>query len=161
MRRQPIAIRQIALGQPQELLMPRPCLRKHTEWRTAIAAAMLVLTAPIAVLAQGGKAEPLRIEFKRGTYSSTISESVRGDEEAEYVLAARQGQRLTIKLTSVPDKSSVFILLTEGNDALELLHDLDFSYSGVLPKTGDYFITVKRSSDAKGTSRYRLTVAVR
>jgi hypothetical protein len=159
--REPIAALEIAVLQPQELLMPRPCLRKHGRVRTAIAAAMLVLTVPIAVLAQGGKAEPLRIAFKRGTYSSTISESVRGDEEAEYVLAARQGQRLTIKLTSVPDKSSVFKLLGEGNDTLKVLHDVDFSYSGVLPKAGDYFITVKRSSDAKGTSRYRLTVAVR
>jgi hypothetical protein len=60
--------------------------------RTAIAAAMLVVVAPIAALA--AKAEPLRIEFKRGAYSATISESVRGDEEAEYVLAAKEGQRL-------------------------------------------------------------------
>ena len=51
---------------------------------------MLVLVAPVAVLAGG--AEPLRIEFKRGAYSATISESVRGDEEAEYVLGAKQGQ---------------------------------------------------------------------
>ena len=128
--------------------------------RAAIMTALLVLTAPSAALAQGGKAEPLRISFKRGTSSATIVESVRGDEEAEYVLAAKQGQRLIIKLTSVPGKSSVFKLLVEGNDTLELLHDLDISYSGVLPKTGDYFITVKRSTEAKGTSRYRLTVAV-
>jgi hypothetical protein len=126
----------------------------------AITAAMLALTGSSAVLAQGGKAEPLRISFKRGAYSATISESVRGDEEAEYVLAAREGQRLIIKLASVPDKSSVFKLLGEGNDTTELLHDLDFSYSGMLPRTGDYFITVKRSTQAKGTSRYRLTVTV-
>jgi hypothetical protein len=125
------------------------------------AVAMLVLPAPSAVLAQGGKAEPLRISFKHGAYSTTISESVRGDEEAEYVLAAKQGQRLIVKLTSVPDKSSVFELLSEGNDTLELMHDVDVNYSGVLPKTGDYFITVKRSTEAKGVSRYRLTVGVR
>jgi hypothetical protein len=124
-------------------------------------AIILVLTVPPAALAQGGKAEPLRIAFKHGTYSATISESVHGDEEAEYVLAARQGQRLTIKLTSVPDKSSVFELFTEGNDTLELLHGSEFGFSGLLPKAGDYFITVKRSTDAKGTSRFRLTVAVR
>jgi len=128
--------------------------------RAAIMTAVLVLTAPGAVLAQGGKAEPLRISFKRGSFSATINESVRGDEEAEYVLAAKQGQRLIIKLTSVPGKSAVFKLLGEGNDTAELLHDVDFSYSGVLPKTGDYFITVMRSTEAKGTSRYRLTVAV-
>jgi hypothetical protein len=122
---------------------------------TAIAATMLVPIAPIAVLAQGGKAEPLRIAFKHGEYSATISESVRGDEEAEYVLAAKQGQRLIIKLTSVPAKSSIFKLFGEGDDTAGLKQDPNFSYSGVLPKTGDYFITVT------GTSRFRLAVTVR
>jgi len=32
---------------------------------------------------------------------------VRGDEQAEYVRGAKKGQRLVIKLTSVPAKSSV------------------------------------------------------
>jgi len=123
-------------------------------------ALMSALVASSAALAQGGKAEPLRISFKHGAYSAVISDTVRGDEEAEYVLAAKQGQRLTIKLVSVPAKSSKFELLGEGSDTNELLHDLDFSYSGLLPSTGDYFITVKRSTTAKGVSRFRLTVAV-
>ena len=128
--------------------------------RAAIAATLLVPVAPIAAVAQGGKAEPLRIAFKRGVHSATISESVRGDEEAEYVLAAREGQRLIIKLTSVPAKSSRFELAGD-NDTTEPRHDANFSYTGVLPKTGDYFITVKRATKAKGTSRYRLAVTVR
>jgi hypothetical protein len=124
---------------------------------------LLVLSGSDAALAQrgGGKAEPLRIEFKRGTTSTTINGVVRGSEEAEYVLAAKKGQRLIIKLTSVPVKSSVFQLLGEDNDTLGLEHDANFDYSGVLPKTGDYFITVSRPTEAKGTSRYRLTITVR
>jgi hypothetical protein len=128
--------------------------------RTAIAAAMLVVAAPIAALA--AKAEPLRIEFKRGAYSATISESVRGDIEVDYVLGAKEGQRLTIKLTSVPDKSSAFEFF--GEDDTGHPHDTQFGYSGVLPMTGDYFITVKRPAGVagrKGTFRYRLTVTVR
>ncbi|HSV33316.1 MAG TPA: hypothetical protein VLH87_04265, partial [Pyrinomonadaceae bacterium] len=87
--------------------------------------------------------------------------TVRGSEEAEYVLSAKKGQRLIIKLTSVPVKSSVFQLLGEDNDTLGLEYDANFSYSGVLPKTGDYFINVRRPTEAKGTSRYKLTVTVR
>ena len=59
--------------------------------RTAIAAAMLVLVAPLAAFA-GGKAEPLRIEFKRGAYSATISESV----------AHRPGIESFVNFTSLP-----------------------------------------------------------
>ena len=66
---------------------------------------LIVLAAGSVALAQGGgKAEPNRIEFKRGANSTTINGKVRGDEEAEYVLAARKGQKLTIKLSSVPSR---------------------------------------------------------
>ena len=123
---------------------------------------VLFLLCAAPVFAQnGGKAEPLKIEFKRGTTSTTINGVVRGDEEAEYTLTARQGQQLTIKLTSTPVKSSVFQLLGPDNDTLGLEFDANFDYSGVLPKTGDYFISVKRPTAAKGTSRYKMTITVR
>jgi hypothetical protein len=123
---------------------------------------LLVLSTGGAALAQrGGKAEPNRIEFKRGTTSTVVSGTVRGDEEAEYVLAAKKGQRLIIKLTSVPVKSSVFQLLGPDNDTMGLEYDANFGYSGVLPKTGDYFIKVKRPTEAKGKSRYKLTITIR
>lgn len=69
---------------------------------------LLFLGASLA-LAQGGKAEPNRIEFKPGTTSTTISGTVRNDEQAEYVVSAQLGQRLTIKLTNVPAKNLVLI----------------------------------------------------
>jgi hypothetical protein len=123
---------------------------------------IIILIACAAAEAQGGgKAEPNRIEFKRGSSSTIINDRVKGSEQAEYVLAAKSGQRLIIKLTSVPVKSSVFQLLGEDHDTLGLEYDANFDYSGVLPKTGDYFITVRRPTEAKGTSRYRLTVTVR
>ena len=126
-----------------------------------ILACLLLICCPAALAQRGGKAEPLRIEFKRGATSTTINDTVRGSEEAEYVLAAKKGQRLIIKLTSAPVKSSVFQLLGEDNDTLGLEHDANFDYSGVLPKTGDYFINVSRPTQSKGTSRYKLTVTVR
>src|SRR5215510_4550854 len=123
---------------------------------------LLLFCATVPAFAQhGGKAEPLRIEFKRGTTSTTVNGVVHGSEEAEYVLAAKKGQRLIIKLTSIPTKSSVFQLLGEDNDTLGLEYDANFDYSGILPKTGDYFINVRRPTEAKGTSRYRLSVSVK
>lgn len=126
-----------------------------------ICGCLFLLAATTAIAQHGGKAEPNRIEFKRGATSTTVSGVVRGDEEAEYVLSAKQGQKLTIKLTSVPAKSSVFQLLGEDNDTLGLEYDANFNVSLVLPKTGDYFISVKRPTETKGTSRYRMTVTLR
>jgi hypothetical protein len=114
-----------------------------------------------AVAQRGGKAEPNRIEFKRGANSTTISDTVRGDEQAEYVLSARKGQRLTIKLTSVPARSSVFDLHAPEDADLGLEYDANYDYSGVLPKTGDYLIFVTRPTQTKGTSKYKLTITVK
>jgi hypothetical protein len=124
-------------------------------------ALFLLCTATPEFAQHGGKAEPLRIEFKRGTNSTTISGSVRNDEEYEYVLAAKKGQRLTIKISSMPVKSSVFEIVGENHDTLGLEYDANFDYSGVMPKDGDYFITVSRPSTTKGTSKFRLAITIK
>lgn len=156
------------VGARRYLLKENPDMKKPLSAQlaglitTVVPLSLLILLACAAAMAQhGGKAEPNRIEFKRGTNSTVVSGTVRGDEEAEYVLAAKKGQKLIIKLTSVPVKSSVFQLLGEDNDTLGLEFDANYDYSGILPKTGDYFINVKRPTEAKGTSRYKLTVTVR
>lgn len=123
---------------------------------------LLLFTATSEAFAQGGgKAEPNRIEFKRGATSATVSGYVRNDEEAEYVLTARQGQRLIIKLTNVPAKSSCFDLKGPDGADVGLEYDCNWNYSKVLTENGDYFITVARPSQARGRSRYRLTVTVK
>jgi hypothetical protein len=137
------------------------CPRQSALIRGCFLLVLLAIASVTAAAQRGGKAEPNRIEFKRGSYTTTVSGEVRGDEEAEYSLAARQGQKLTIKLTSIPAKSSVFQILGPDNDTLGLEFDANYSYSGVLPTTGDYFISVKRPTTAKGRSRYKLTVTIR
>src|SRR2546423_13628829 len=122
---------------------------------------VLFCAAQSATAQHGGKAEPNSIEFKRGATSTTISDSIRGDEEAEYVLSAKKGQRLSIKITSTPAKSSVFQVLGEDNDTLGLEYDANFDGSIVLPKDGDYFINVKRPTSTKGSSRFKLAIAIK
>ena len=70
--------------------------------------AFLLFTAAPAFAQHGGKAEPQRIEFKRGATSTSVSGNVRNDEQYEFVLGAKKGQRLSVKITSTPVKSSVF-----------------------------------------------------
>jgi hypothetical protein len=127
-------------------------------WITLVAS----LIIPFVTMAQhGGKAEPLRVEFKRGASSTTINGAVRGSEEAEYVLAAKKGQRLIIKLTSAPVKSSCFDLKGPDQAEMGLDYDCNSDYSKPLSATGDYFISVTRTSQGKGSSRYRMTITVR
>jgi hypothetical protein len=122
---------------------------------------ILILMMSAAFAQRGGKAEPNRIEFKPGTSSTTISDVVHGDEQAEYVISARQGQRLTIKLTNMPAKSSCFDL--KGPDGVDvgLEYDCNWNYSKVLPASGEYFLVVSKPSQSKGTSRYKMRITIR
>lgn len=120
------------------------------------------VVAAVPVLAQrGGKAEPLKIEFKRGTNSKTFNDVVHGDEQAEYSFEAKQGQRLSIKLTSTPAKSACFDLKGPDGADMGLEYDCNYDYSKPLPASGEYFLVVSRPSTAKGTARYRMTVTIR
>ena len=122
---------------------------------------LVILIVCAAAMAQGGKAEPNRIEFKRGTTSTIINGTMRGAEQAEYVLAAKKGQTLTIKITSVPARTAGFDLHGPEDVDLGLELDTNLSFSRRLPKTGDYLITVVKLSDAVRVSKYTMTVTVR
>jgi hypothetical protein len=121
---------------------------------------LLIAVYSTSAAQHGGKAEPLRIEFKRGTTSTTISDTISGTVQAEYVLAAKKGQRLTIHLTSVPKKSSVFDLKAPNNADLGLEYDANYDFSGVLPETGDYLIIVARPTTSPGKSTYKIVISV-
>jgi hypothetical protein len=121
----------------------------------------LLFTAAPAVAQHGGKAEPLRIEFVTGTGSATNRGIIRNSEQYEYMFRAKKGQRLTMKLTSTPAKSAVFQLLGEDQDTLGLEHDANFDVSLVLPKDGDYFVSVSRPTTTRGKSRFNLVITIK
>ena len=58
----------------------------------ATATFLVLLTSSFHSLAQGGgKAEPRRIEFTRGTSTTAINEKIKDAQQAEYVLAGKEG----------------------------------------------------------------------
>ena len=126
------------------------------------AAIAVLLVSANDVLAQGGgKAEPKRIEFKRGTTTTTVVDKIKNDEEAEYVIAARKGQRLTIRLTSTPYRSAVFDIKAPGDADLGLEYDANYTFNKILPATGDYFISVDRPTTSKGTANYKMVITIK
>jgi hypothetical protein len=116
--------------------------------------ALLLSIAPVAI-AQGGKAEPLRVQFKRGTTSATITGSIRGDEEFEYVAAAKAGQWMFVEVTSVPSDSATFIIKDPAGEE----GASHYYWSDTLAQTGDYLISISKPP-AYGVSRFTLTVTI-
>ena len=100
-----------------------------------------------------------RIKFAKGKSAATISGAViRGDRDT-YILGARGGQSMTVKITS-PENNAVFMIkaphgeyfagLGEGDDARDA--------TVVLDDNGDYRIIV---GGTRGNATYKLIVSIR
>jgi len=105
----------------------------------------------------GGKAEPSRIQFSRGSSSTLIAGSLRSAQEAEYVFAARAGQVVTIRN---PSRSFDFRVFSEQS-----FPDGDFdsspSYTFEIPADGDYNFFVRRKVGGPKRASYRMTLTIK
>lgn len=121
---------------------------------TLVAALALCLTAFAS-----GDGVTKRIIFAKGKYSATVSGAVvRGDRDT-YILGARGGQTMTVRIKSA-ENNAVFQIKDpdgtylqnagEGEDARSLTVDLPFN--------GDYRIIV---GGTRGNASYSLTVTIR
>ena len=115
----------------------------------------LLLTVVSIAVAQGGKAEPVRVQFKRGTTSATLRGTVRGDEEFEYAVAARAGQWMFVEVTSTPSDSAIFLVKDPAGEE----GAYHYYWSGTLKQTGDYLISVSKPP-AYPASHFVLTVTI-
>jgi hypothetical protein len=115
----------------------------------------LLLTIASDSVAQGGKAEPLRVQFKRGSTSATFTGTVRGTEQFEYVLAATKGQWMFVEVNSAPLDSAMLLVKNPGADD----ETYQYSWSGTLTQTGDCLISVSKPPAYK-TATFTLTITV-
>jgi len=124
--------------------------------------ALVVYTHVVALAQHGGKAEPRRIQFKRGAVSASITDSVRGDEEAEYVVGAKAGQTIHLAVDSTPRNSAVVSsLVKEGGSPVPLSNEGRGRWSARLDEDSDYVISLAKAHPDRTTARYRLTVEIR
>jgi hypothetical protein len=117
---------------------------------------ILFLSFAGAALAEGTRK---RIRFPRGSNSTTISGSVVRGEQARYILGAREGQAMTVRIKSVEDNAVFQIYLAGEQESLEGAGEGDDakSWSGKLPATTDYIIVVGSS---RGNASYKLEVKI-
>lgn len=103
-----------------------------------------------------GETKPLqrRVQFKRGTSSTTLQGSVTRTLSETYVVGAREGQVMTVRLTGA-NKSLNF--LVSSPKTTTLLADNTRDWTGPLPETGDYTIIVQ----ADGRAAYSITISIK
>lgn len=96
-----------------------------------------------------------RLQFKRGSSSTTVQGKVSIALPDTFLLGARAGQTMTVQLTA-PRKAVTFLVMSSRTTAL--LASNTRSWTGTLPETGDYHIIV--DADAKA-STYTMTVSIK
>ncbi len=116
----------------------------------------------LATQSFGQKAMPKRIQFAKGKTSKTVTGRLSNNQEMDFVINARQGQKLQIWISSRPrGKYHSFSVL--GTDGIDFATDYDVNYSinRRLPASGDYLITVKKRPTRRNrTARFYLTVKI-
>lgn len=118
---------------------------------------ILVTALTSAALASGIKK---RIRFPRGANSVTISGSVVRGERDRYILGAKEGQTMTVRIRAAEDNAVFQIYLPGEQESLEGAGETDDakSWSGKIPATTDYIIVVGAS---RGNTSYKLDVEIR
>jgi hypothetical protein len=120
-----------------------------------------LLTVSVLAIASITSADGItkRVKFARGKHSAIVSGAViRGDRDT-YIVGAKEGQMMTLKITSPENNAAFEVTDSDGNylqDAGE--EDDATSLTSDLPSTGDYKIIV---GGTRGNASYRLSITIK
>ncbi len=100
---------------------------------------------------------PIRIQFPAGGISATVSNTVTFPNRVEYILRAMQGQQMTVSINSAGDAANFSVLGVADGQPLKRLENEDRVWTGILPATQDYLISVATPG---GSAAFTLTVTI-
>ena len=129
-----------------------------------VAALAIALTVPASAQMSS------QIQFQHGKDHAVLNGTITGHEYHDYVLRARAGQTMAVKLTvdgTNGDGSAYFNILPPGSDNVAIFNgsmSADGNDSVKLPKDGEYRIRVYlmgNDKDANKTVGYSVKVAIR
>lgn len=123
--------------------------------KCAVTGILLLTLAGVALSAGVRK----RVRFPRGSHSTTVSGSVIRGERDRYILGAKEGQTMTVRVRSVEDNAVFQIYFAGEQESLEGAGEGDdaTSWSGKLPATTDYVIVV---GGTRGNASYKLEIGI-
>jgi 23S rRNA pseudoU1915 N3-methylase RlmH len=94
-----------------------------------------------------------RIQFKPGTSSALIENSVVRGSRDIYLIQAKKGQRIHGQITSTENNAVIDVLAPNGKSIQQEVTKIDM----LLPSTGDFQIVV---GGTRGNASYRLNIGV-
>jgi hypothetical protein len=122
----------------------------------------LLATILIEIGAATAQNKPQRVRFEKGKSSATIRGRIAGFDTQDYVIAARAGQQMDIRITA--SNASTYFVLNSINERANDMNETDH-YSFETTESGDYVIRVfmmRSAARRKGAvSNYTLTISIK
>ena len=88
------------------------------------------------------------VQFAKGKSSATVKDKIKGRESVDYKLGASAGQTMTVTLKP-SNRSTYFNVMAPGDDSAIFIGSTSGNtFSGSLPKTGNYVVRVYLMSNA-------------
>jgi hypothetical protein len=109
---------------------------KSKSSRKLACAVTMLLVLPLSIFAQGA---PQRVRFQSGHSSVTLKGRIVGFDAKDYVVGAKAGQAMTLRLTS-SNPSTYFVIYSINGRATDMNETTEWSES--LSESGDYLIRV-------------------
>jgi hypothetical protein len=123
----------------------------------------LALLAPLPALTQQAP-RSVRVQFKPGATSATITGTIKGDETVDYVVGAKQGQSMNVGLATMHG-ATYFNILAPGETVVAIFigSSSGNQYEGTLPASGDFKIRVymmRSAARRNEVANYRLEIII-
>lgn len=115
----------------------------HQSWRGVFGLVALLLVVGQMVVAAENTMRSEAVHFKKGSSGATIRGQVHGSATVDYLVGAKQGQRMTVQLRT-DNRANYFNILLPGAQAEAMYNSSvdDNQYAGLLPASGTYTIRV-------------------
>jgi hypothetical protein len=138
----------------------------QTKYGGAFGAWLLVCALCLASSVSFAKSDARseRVSFKKGSSGAVINSAIKGYQTVDYLLGAREGQRMSVSL-STKHTATYFNILAPGENesALFVGSTSGNRFDGTLSASGDYKIRVymmRSAARRNETAKFRLEVSV-
>ena len=120
---------------------------------------LMLLVLPLSIFAQGA---PQRVRFQSGHSSATLKGRIIGFDTKDYVVEARAGQAMAVRLSS-SNPSTYFVIYSINGRATDMNETTEWSEN--LSESGDYLIRVfmmRSAARRKGAAaNFTLSISIK
>lgn len=124
-------------------------------FRSILLSAIAIFLLATLTAAQGGKAEPDRIDIPDTPKMRVLTSRLRNSEEMEYVFAAKRGESVLIVN---PNPSLFDVRIFHPGSEFDTEYDSSKQFEVDIESDGDHFLFIRRKVGGPRSATFRITI---